>query len=291
MAFEDIIQQILSVRSDHTREEVLKMIDAKEKEAKGFLTRESAARALAMELGVKTTKVSFEHGISIGDLVSGLSNITVSGRVLLVHHAQRFTRPDGKEGKVRHLLIADKTGEIKVVLWDDKADFPNIERAIDRIARFSHGYVRQGMGGKLELNVGLRGSIELSPSDVSEGDYPPLTMFTRKIGDMTGKEENVNVIGVIEYVYPTTTFKRQDGGEGKVRRLELGDSSGRATVVLWNEKVEELAEISSGRHLGIFEAKVKERADGQFELHVSNSTNIIVLAKKPSGLEDESTGL
>ncbi|MEM3041341.1 MAG: OB-fold nucleic acid binding domain-containing protein [Nitrososphaerota archaeon] len=286
MAFEDLVQQILSIRPDLRREEVLKMIEAKEKEAKGFLTRESAARALAIELGIKTSKASFKQEILIADLVSGLGDITVSGRVLHVCPAQKFARSDGTEGKVRHLLIADKSGEIKVVLWDDKADFPNISGSVDQIARFSHCYVRQGQDGKLELNVGSKGSIEFPLRDISEEDYPPLTNFTKRIGEITGKMESVNVLGIVERIYPATTFKRQDGSEGKVRRLEIRDSSGRASAVLWNGKVDELANISNGSYLEIFEARVKERSDGYLELHAGSSAATAVLTKKPSGWED-----
>jgi replication factor A1 len=280
MVLEDLIQRILSSRPDLTREEVLRAIEEKEKDAKGFLTRKSAARAVAAELGVESSKVSFNRRISIGDLVSGLNDVTVTGRVILVSPLKRFVRSDGTEGKMRRLLIVDKTGEMKAVLWDDKADMPKMENLTGRIVRFSHGYVRLGFGGRLELNIGSRGNLEIAPPTASEDEFPPLTSVFRRIGEISEKERTVNVIGVVGHIYPASTFKRDDGSEGKVRRLELKDSSGRTTVVLWNNKVDELAEIESGSRLEILGAKVRESRDGYLELHVNSSTDTAILAEE-----------
>ncbi|MEM2915341.1 MAG: OB-fold nucleic acid binding domain-containing protein, partial [Candidatus Bathyarchaeia archaeon] len=202
-----------------------------------------------------------------------------------VYPIQRFVRPDETEGMLRRLIIADKTGEIKVVLWDDKANFPNIESSVDQIARFSHGYIRRGFDGKLELNIGSKGDISLSPYDVSEENYPPLTYYTQRIGEITGKEKSINVIGFVEEVYPVVTFKRQDGGEGKVRRFRLKDNSGRVTVVLWDRKVDELSKIENGKYIIIFEAKIHKRPDENFEIHIGNSTDIATINKCPSGFK------
>ena len=280
MSLEEIVRQILSSHPDLTQEEVLTRVEQKEREAKGFLTSESAARAVAAELGVECSEVPLERGISIGHLVSGLGDVTVTGRVILVKPLQKFIRLDGSEGKVRRLSLADKTGEMNVVLWDDKAEAPAMEDLSGRIVKFSHGYVRRGFGGGLELNMGSRGNVEIAP-DFSEDEFPALTSFFKKIGQVTGEERTVNVLGVAGRIYPVSTFKRDDGSEGKVRRLDLKDESDEITVVLWNKKVDELAEIESGRCLEIFRGRVRESPDGTLELHVSSSTDTAILSREP----------
>ena len=280
MSLEEILRRILSSHPDLTQEEVLTRVEQKERQAKGFLTSESAARAVAAELGVECSEVPLERGISIGHLVSGLGDVTVTGRVILVRSLQRFIRPDGSEGKVRRLSLADRTGEMKVVLWDDKAEVRAIEDLTGRIVKFSHGYVRRGFDGGLELNMGSRGNVEIAP-DFSEDEFPPLTSFFKEIGQVTGEERTVNVLGVAGRIYPVSTFKRNDGSEGKVRRLDLKDKSDEITVVLWNNKVDELAEIESGRYLEIFGGRVRESLDGTLELHVDSSTDAAILTKEP----------
>ncbi|MCW4020236.1 MAG: OB-fold nucleic acid binding domain-containing protein [Candidatus Bathyarchaeota archaeon] len=255
------------------------MIEEKERDAKGFLTRESAARAVAAELGVQSSEVYFERRVSIKDLVSGLGDVTVTGRVILVGRQRKFVRSDGEKGRLRRLFVVDGTGEMKVVLWNDKANMPNMEKLTDRIVRFSHGYVRRGFDGGNELNIGSRGGLEIAPPNVSEDEFPPLTSFFKKIGEITGKENSVDVLGTVERIYPVSTFKRKDGSEGKVRRLELKDDSGGITVVLWNRKADELCEIEGGRYLEILRAKVKESANGYLELHVNFSADAAVLPK------------
>jgi replication factor A1 len=291
MPLDDIIQRILSAMPNLTREEVLRLIEEKEKNAKGFLTTESAARALAIELGVEASEDSWKHGISIADLVSGLGNVTVIGRVISVHPLRKFVRQDGKEGMMRHLTIADKTGGLKVTLWGELAVFPNVEKAIGQIAKISHGYVRRGFDGKIELSVDSRGAIEFSPSGIPEAEYPPLTRFFKRINEIRGDEKSVNVLGTISRVYPATTFSREDGIEGKVRRVELEDGGNKITVVLWDKKVEDLADIEEGRFLAISEAKVRRHQNDGFELHVSNSTSIVMLTEKPSDFECRQMGL
>ena len=280
MPFEDMVQQILSCRPDLTREEILTMVKEKEREAKGFLTRESATRAVAAELGLEGSEVTFKRRIPIGHLVSGLGDVTVTCRVLLVQPLRKFIRLDGSEGKVRRLFLADKTGEMKVVLWDDKAETQDIEDLTGRIVRFSHGYVRRGFHGGLELNMGSKGKIETAP-DSPEDEFPPLSSFFKKIGEITGRERTVNVLGVAGRIYAISTFNRDDGSEGKVRRLELEDQGDSITVVLWNTKVDELAGIESGRYLEILGGKVRESVNGMLELHVDSSADTAVLARQP----------
>lgn len=281
---EEVIQKVLSSRPDLTREEVVEMIEKKEKDAKGFLTRESAARAVAAELGVEPSEATFRGDVLIGDLVSGLDDVTVTGRVIMVCAPRKFERSDGTEGKVRRLFIADRTGEVKVLLWDSKADMPNIGNLTGQIVRFLHGYVRRGFGRRLELNIGSRGNIEIASPNVSEDECPTLADFIRKIGELTATERTVNVFGFVGQMSSASTFEREEGGEGKVRRLELKDESGTVTLVLWNNKVNELAEIESGTLLEVFNAKTRESADGRLELHAESSTDIAVLDKEKAQL-------
>ena len=77
MPLEDIIQKILNSRPDMTRKELQKMVDVKVEQGKGFLTHESAARAIAVKLGVKQLKIPSTHGITVKDLVSGLGDVTI----------------------------------------------------------------------------------------------------------------------------------------------------------------------------------------------------------------------
>ena len=161
MSLEEIVERILSSRSDLKRKEVLEMIEKKKREAGDFLTDETVARIVASELGVESRKKPLRLEIQIQDLVSGLNDVTVTGKVVAIYPPKKFTRRDWTEGKLASLLVSDKSGTLRVVLWDDKVDF--VERGKiqrEQKIRISHRYVREGWNG-MELHVGKRGSIEV----------------------------------------------------------------------------------------------------------------------------------
>jgi len=265
------------VRHDLSREDVLKKIYEKKHSAEDYFLDEVAARLVASELGVEIPSAdeAFQTGIAIKDLVSGLSDVSVVGRVIIVYPIQTFPRPDFTEGKLARLLLADKSGTLRLVFWNDKICL--IEAAKikhDDIIRVSHGYVREGLDGKLELHVGLRGEVQVSPRDVVDSDYPSRDQFTDKIGSLTQKSKKASVLGVVYNVYPVSEFKRKDGSTGKVRRLRIRDETGEISLVFWNEKVDELGEVKLGDQLRIMNVRVKEQPDGRIELHVENTTQM-----------------
>jgi len=290
MSLKDIVEQILSARKDITQEEVMKKIQEKKRLAEGFFTDETAARVVATELGVEILREPFHpEALLIQDLVSGLNDVTVTGRVSTVHPPKTFTRPDLTEGKFARLFIADKSGTLKVVLWDDKASLIDAGKIVKgQIVRVFHGYVRGGLDGKLELHAGLRSDVQVSPPNAKEEDYPLVVPFMEKIGKITSKSKRASTIGVIKSVYPASTFKRRDGTAGKVMRLRLEDETGQITAVVWNEKVEQLGEVKIGDSLQVTDARVKERIHGQLEFHVENATQIKTVPRKiPPQIEEK----
>ena len=162
MSLEEIVQRILSSRSDLKREEVLERIKEKKRGAGDFLTDETAARIVASELGVESVQKPLRLEIQFQDLISGLNDVTVAGQVVAVYPPKTFTRRDWTEGKLASLLVSDKSGTLRVVLWDDKVELVEsgkIQR--EQTIRISHGYVREGLDGKPELHLGQRGSIKV----------------------------------------------------------------------------------------------------------------------------------
>jgi len=217
----------------------------------------------------------FKSVISVGDLVSGLNDVSVTARVILVYPVQNFSKPDLSEGKVARLQLADKSGSLRLVLWNDKVRLvENGEIKQDDIVRVQHGYVREGLDGKLELHVGERGDVQVSPQDVVDSDYPSIDQFIDKIENLTAKNKKANVVGVVYDVFPVSEFQRKDGSNGKVQRLRLRDKTGEVPLVFWNQKVDELGEVKKGDQLRIMNARVKRQLNNKIELHVENATQI-----------------
>ncbi|UCE43801.1 MAG: hypothetical protein JSV57_05470 [Candidatus Bathyarchaeota archaeon] len=182
MTFKDIIERILLSRKDLTRDRVLRMIEEKKTSVQGFFTDEATARMVASDLKVEIPTDSLQPRLEIKNLISGLNDVTITGRVIIVYPPQTFTRQDLTEGRVARLLIADRSGTVRVVLWDEKvSSVENEEIKQGRIVKLSHGYTRTGLDGKPELHVGSRTEIQIHLPDADESAYPQVTQFPKKI--------------------------------------------------------------------------------------------------------------
>jgi replication factor A1 len=278
----DIVDRILKERSDLTLEAVKQMIKKKRDEVGGLLTEEGAAYIVASELGVDLKEADdLKTEINIQDLVPGVNDVSISGRVLLVYPVHFFTKQDKIMGKVARLVIADRTGMLDVVLWDDKTDLVSQGKIVqNQIIQFLHGYVREGLNGKPELNIGLRGSIIIDPPGVKPEKFPEVKEFFKKIAEVSENDLYVNIIGYVWRVFPPTTFSKPDGQVGQVIRLQLADETGRIEAVFWNEKVDEVKELRRDDCLQIMGGRVAKSFDGRLEIHVEKRSQITILPEK-----------
>lgn len=277
MDLENIVQQILLTRRDLTRDEVLKKIYEKKRSAEDYFLDEVAARIVAVELGVEVQgeNEAFTGEIQIRNLVSGLNDVTIIGRVIAVYPLQVFSRNDSTQGKVARLLLADETGDLKLVLWDDNTNFVEAGKIQQgQIIKVLHAYVRESMNGKLELHLGRKGELEISPKNIDEKRYPYTSEPMDKIGTLKPEKKKANVQGWVTQVFPASEFTRKDGTRGKVRRLHLKDETGETTLVFWNGKVDELGITTAGDRLRIANARIKTQLSGSIELQVENTSFI-----------------
>lgn len=278
MSWREIVEQILLQRPDQKKEEIMEKIEKKRAEANGLLTYDAAAKLVALELGIKirNQNSAFPSKILVKNLVPGLNDVTITGRVITVYPTKIFTQADGSKTAMAKLLVADKTGILTVVFWNAKEDMlKRLEQVKPgKIIRVSHGYVREGLDGRLELNLGSRSQLEILPQEAGETDFPDVNDFLNRIGELTAKHRRANVLGRVEKISSPSTFQRRNGTTGKVLRLQLKDETGQVTLVAWNEKVEELSNVEKNDVLRVMNAKVKKRFDGQLELHVENDASI-----------------
>jgi replication factor A1 len=270
MSIEATIEKILQFRHDLTREDVLKRIEEKKKMAKGFLTDEAAVRIVASELGLEILQETFRREVLIKDLISGLNNVTVVGRITRIYPVQTFVRFDITEGKVAHLLISDKTGELKVVLWDDKASIVEEEKIEEgQLVRVSHGYTREGRNGKLELHISERGKLQvLSPEEEEKV----------KVVDIKKEGGSITVEGVVT----TTPEKREvtvHTEKVAVTSFNVSDETGKIRVSLWRKLADTAKDFNVGTKIRIRNAYVRKGFGDQLELTSRSATSVEVLSK------------
>lgn len=235
---------------------------------------------IAAELDVEIPSETLMPTLSIEDLVSGLNDVTVVGRVVAVFPSKTFKGK--RSGKVASLLIADKNSVLRVVLWNDKTSLIESGKVkVGQIIRFSHGYSREDYSGKVELHLGDKSEVEINPNNVEAKDYPTISKFITKIGEIaqTHKNKKVNITGTVKKRFPTSTFERRNSSSGKVMRFMFADETSEIPVVVWNEKVDELEKVlKKGVKLQVVNAKAKKAMGEGLEIHVNAETYVKTIA-------------
>ena len=273
MPVEQLISQIVSKCPGTSREQVLKALEEEKLRTAGLIADSTLLRMVAHKLGIDILpeKVPLRT-LSTRVLVPKLNDVTISGRIIATYPTKTFE--GNKPGKFASLIIADKDGSLRVMLWNDKADLVGSEvLKTGQIARFSHAYTREDRNCKTELHLGERSNIEVNPQDLEERNYPSLEEITTRVSQITDAHQNVHLSGRVKNTFGLSTFTRQDQTMGKVLRFTLTDETSDITVVAWSEKAEELAQtISQNTIVRMVNAKVRPNSGNGFEVHVDAGT-------------------
>jgi replication factor A1 len=107
-----LIERISKV-SGLEREEIEKRVEAKRAKLSGLISKEGAAQIIAAELGV-----SFENiQIKVSEIMPGMRKVNLLGKILNVFPVREYNK-NGKSGKIGSFVLADDSGNIRIVLWD-----------------------------------------------------------------------------------------------------------------------------------------------------------------------------
>lgn len=277
MTSEDIVGRILAVCPVITREQVLERLEKERGRTGGLISEETLLRVIAAEFGCEIrNSESTMPSLSLGDLIPSLNNVSIVGRVVAVFASRTFS--GGRSGKFASLLVADRSGVLRVLLWNDKTDLIESGKVkAGQMVRFSHAYTKEDRAGKVELHIGEKGEVEIDPHDVQAKEFPTIGKFATKIGELSADNKNrkVNIAGTVRRLFSASTFEREDSTSGKVMRFVLADETGEIPVVVWNEKVGELEKtLREGVRLQIVNARVKKALGEGSEVHVDSVTYV-----------------
>jgi len=223
--------------------------------------------------------------MQVKDLVPGLNDVTISGRVLLTWPPQDFQRRDGTPGRVMRIMLVDRSGRVRCAVWDRHVDI--LSRGGDlqgKVLRVGHAYTRQGLSGDAEVHAGERSSIEVDPEDMPNSDLPEFGELFTPLANLTVGSNQVNAIGLVQSEPRHYTFSK-DERTGSVIRVLIGDESGSMPLVAWNERAEELRELKTGAVLRVLNARVRQDRNGGPELHVETRSQVQVLGTAPPYLK------
>jgi replication factor A1 len=225
----------------------------------GLADEETAAMLIAHEL-------EDEEVSGVADIDPGMDEVKFLAKVVGIGDLRTFEREgDGDEetdeGRVINVEVADETGQVRISFWDRMAQsVEDGEVEVGDVLRIK-GRPQEGYSG-VEVSVDQAEIDEDAEVDVQVQD-------TYRIDDLSLGLSDVNLQGRVLATDSVRTFDRDDGSEGRVSNLTLGDETGRVRVTLWDEKADRAEELDPGTSVEVADGYVRER-DGDLELHVGS---------------------
>ncbi len=101
--------------------------------------------------------------VPVRDISLSSQSVHLAGKVKAIFPMSTFTRQDNSEGKVLRFFIADATGDVMVVAWNDKAENLRQRLRDDVIVKLINARVRASSSGGLEVHVDEATYVELAP--------------------------------------------------------------------------------------------------------------------------------
>ncbi len=242
------------LEADVSLEEFREAVEAKVEQMGGLADEETAAMLVAHELGES------EVG-GVADVEPGMEEAKFVAKVTAIGELRTFERDgEDEDGRVVNVEVADETGSVRAAFWDEHAEAAIEELEEGQVLRIK-GRPKEGFSG-VEVSVDDVEVDEDTEIDVTVSD-------THQVEDLSLGLSNVNLVGLVLDTDSIRTFDRDDGSEGKVANLTLGDSTGRVRVTLWDEQADRAEDLSAGTTVEVVDGYVRER-DGALELHVGN---------------------
>jgi replication factor A1 len=250
-AIEDVYAD---VEADVSLEKFREAVEAKVEQMGGLADEETAAMLIAHEL--RDEEVS-----GIADIEPGMDEVKFLAKVTSVGELRTFERDDDEDGRVINVEAADESDTVRLAFWDEQATAIEGEGLDPGTVLRVKGRPKEGLNG-IEVSVA---KAEEDPDAEIDVDV----LETYRVEDLSLGLSDVDLRGRVLATDSVRTFERDDGSEGRVANLTLGDETGRVRVTLWDERTEAAERLSPGESVEVVDGYVRER-NGDIELHVSN---------------------
>ncbi len=288
MKLEEIVNKIES-ESDMKNDEIKERIKEKQEELGGLVTQEGAAHIVANEIGINLFNGAPKvNELKIENIIPGMSNVDVVGRIDRIFPLREFEKKDGGTGRVVNLILSDDTGTIRVVFWGkDTAAIEEGRIKEGDVLRLRRGYTKENtIKGEPEIHVGTRTRVIQNPGDISAEEFPSQEGNWKKtISELNSTITRVDVLCKVLRIYETREFDRKDGSKGKVVNMAVADETGSTRLVLWDEDVGlvENGQIKQGDAIRIQNGYIKMNLDSP-EINIGRYGKIIINPKEGESL-------
>ena len=202
----------------------------------------------------------------INSLNKTVGNVHLSGTVKSVLGSTKFTRSDQSDGTVMRFTLADDSGEVTVVAWNEKAQ--ELEKTLKANAclQLGNAKVKETQNGTIEVHVDFTSFISVQAA------APQLT----KIANLT-ENQIADVEGVVSTVPENKEVNTSKGETVKLTVFELKDESGTVRISAWRQHAEALSGLKIGDKLFLENAYVKKGFGDKMELSTRSATAVSIM--------------
>jgi replication factor A1 len=220
-----------------SREEFERRVEEKMEQCGDLIDDTTAGMVVVQELGRSHVKIS---GLSADSTL-----FSFFGKVISVAPPREFIRKDGEKGWVAHLILADETGQVRAVLWDEKAA---------AVSEIEEGEVleiigKHPPGGKSDIIVL---ALRKSPCEIACGST---------VQPRFAPAERKEIVARILFLDEPRTITRRDGSEALLIEGCIADATGTARIVSFAPEL--LTEVGEGAVIRISGTLEKERSFGR----------------------------
>lgn len=234
------------------KEEIERQVEAKRAKLSGLISKEGAAQIVAAELGIRFE----DQELKISELMPGMKRINITGKIITLFPVREYEK-NGRSGKVANFILADDTGNLRVVLWDTNhiSLIENKEIGQDDFVEIRNAAMR-------ESEVHLSGFSEIKKSSqVIENVKTELMVAEKEISELQ-QGQNVKVRAIVVQMFqprfysvcPECNKKIVTGADGfncdehgkvqpkdrAVLNFVLDDGSETIRVVMFSEQINQL---------------------------------------------------
>ena len=221
----------------------------------GNLADETAAALLVVkDLGRAHVKIRGLRGKS--------SLFCFYAKVIAFSGVKEFERSDGEKGLVARLTVADETGQVELVFWDEQA------AALEE--NFETGDVVEIIG---RHGKSIREIMPLNLRKTCVDIDCVMEVKERKAPERT--DLHLLIISLSE----PRPFTRRDGTAGEMLSGLVGDSNGTARLLCWDPVL--LSGISQGMPISVIGALTKEGDYGGREVILDEESSITIAETTP----------
>lgn len=204
-----------------------------------------------------------DYAIDIKEIKEeGMPVPAIVGRIHKVFRIGEFTRKDQSQGRYGSFLVQDKSGTIKVVLWDKNVEHMETDYFQEgEVICIVGGIAKRGKNEFMELHTRYNSKVILSPDGVDKYQFSILLDFQ----DYTKSTDNSTVVpifevlkkegfvsavkGVIQKIY-FNEYSKKDGGVGFKLSVLLKDEESSIWIIAWDMRaIQTLKLISEGQEI------------------------------------------